>query len=215
MRDRGLDIPSGALLGWMGVPGYLAIVVERAVDGTNIWSVAGTSRASAGLFGGAGVGSSRPSWNTFLDISGGIVPRTTYVYKVTAIGVPGTGAGPANQVWWNSVKWTAPDLIAPEWISTAVTSTGSLHVNWRLDSPGNPFMPQQPWTYTISAPTGWSKPSGGSTASCAGVNGCSWDFPSPPSGTHVFTLTARWQALVNGAIQTVATSQADKSLVIP
>lgn len=208
--------PSGAWLGWRPVPGAKAYVVERAVDGSNVWSVLATTCANKERFMYTPLNSAT-GWSSFFDISGGVIPRTTYAYRVTAIGAPGTGGGFAGQVWWNVIKWTAPDPIAPQWISATMMSTGALRVHWRFDSPGNPYMPHQPQAYVLSTPGGWSLQAWGGTRHdpCPGYNGCSWDFPNPPSGTQVFTLTALWQIWVNGTMQTVATTQSDMTVTVP
>jgi hypothetical protein len=196
----------------------VAIVVERAVAGTNAWTLVANSCANRSLFAAVPTSGSRLGWNWFTDISGGVVPRTTYDYRVTAIGAPGTGGGLAGQVWWNAIQWTAPDPIAPQWITATMTTAGALRVHWRFDSPGNPYMPLQPSNYALSTPPGWVQAAWGTYGrhdDCSGYAGCTADFPNPPSGTHVFTLTALWQVKVNGVMQTVATTQSDMTVVIP
>jgi hypothetical protein len=212
--------PTGAWLEWSAVPGAVAYVVERSVDGSNAWSLIADTCSKLSQFQSA-AGSALPQIArpvVYTDNSDGVIPRTFYAYRVVAIGAPGTGGGFAGRVWWNQIKWVAPDPVAPQWISTSITNTGALRVQWRFDAPGNPFLPAQPDSYVLSTTTGWTQDSGTglrAVGSCLGFNGCVVNFTGAPSGTHVFTLTAQWIAMTNGVKQVVATTQADQTVTIP
>lgn len=134
--------PSGIDVYWPEVSGAVAYVIERAADGTNTWTLVGSNCGGPSPlervdFGGPHV--------HFLDIVAGVVPGTTYVYKVTAI-------GPSGETGWNSTRWVAPATLAPVW--NPPTITGSTVVLAMTYPDGAATWP--PYEYVVTSDFGYT-----------------------------------------------------------
>jgi hypothetical protein len=155
----------------------VAYVVERAVDGTDAWSTAGTTCGSPDAI------RSDATTVVFHEFSGGIVAGTHYVYKVKAFGASG-------EMGWNTTRWTAPFAPGFQWLpETVVGSTARLKFN----SQGNSYSSvRRAEKWLVTAPDGrtWtgdvSHPGAGSNhIDSVSVLGLA-------VGTYTFTLTAQW-----------------------
>ncbi len=181
--------PGGPTIGWPEVAGAVAYVVDRAVDGTDNWKMAGTTCGSPNAIRRMAAGPTSYVIE-FHDFSGGIVPNTPYVYRVKAFSASG-------EMGWNSTRWTAPPAPAPTWLPTVITgSTAKLRFeflnldDWNKGAPPAPpvtpiRMPDQ-WILTASDGRSWTGlfvlPGVESSVSVLGL----------PVGTYTFTLTAQW-----------------------
>ena len=99
--------PGLTAFSWPQVPGAVAYVVNRAIDGTTDWKVAGKRAAARTAFDCADLDliSTRCILMMFLEES---IPNTTYVYQVQAFGASG-------EMGWNSTRWTSYAAPDPAW----------------------------------------------------------------------------------------------------
>jgi hypothetical protein len=160
---------------WPVVPGAVAYVVERSVDGANAWTVAGSTCGGPSPIGTVTYYQEGPSVR-FIDFSGGIVPGTKYVYVIKAIGA-------AGETGWNSTRWTAPGLWYAEWKAPIITGS-TVVIRWEQGyySSGRSRSPDK---YRLSSSYGW-----GVRMWCS--SSCSQTIHGVPIGTHTFTLTSEW-----------------------
>ena len=172
----------------------------RAVDGTNNWSIAGSSCASPNVFRKTQVqGVVEGRWViVFDDISGGVVPNTRYVYQVKAF-------GPAGEMGWNSTRWTAPDPPKATWLpSVIVGSSATLNFTYPKQS-----SVERADEWVLTAPDGrhWN---GYVTTSNISVQ-----VQGLPVGTHIFTLTLQWVQVLDPRMPRVtATSTTQMTVTI-
>lgn len=191
------DMPGGPAFMWPEVPGATAYVVERAVDGNQLWSLAGSTCGSPNTIKRVQVGMGR--WQIeFWEASGGITPRTTYVYRVKALGDNG-------EMGWNSTRWTAPDAPQAIWETPVITgSTATLKFSFAT----NPVTPPNEWV--LAAPDGrqWNGIVGFSGPNTVQVLGLQ-------PGNYTFTLTAKWVQTWDPAMPRVtATSTSQTTITI-
>jgi hypothetical protein len=150
------------------------------VQGSNTWTLAGTTCGTPTLIAGMSHGTTVLS---FSDGLGGIVPGTTYLYRVTALAATG-------EVGIGTVAWQAPAAATIRWLSaTAVGSTVTL--KWRYEPPAANASPA-PHRFRLTAPYGLTQLT---SNFCGGVGGCSLVVAGVPSGTHQFTVTGEWPVL--------------------
>ncbi len=201
--------PAGAVFWWSRQPanGVVGYRVDRSVQGSNAWTLAGTSCGTTPtiLFMGNVVPNMR-----FTDLSGGITPGTTYVYRITALAANG-------EAGWNTSTWTAPNSGLVRWLSATTTAT-SITLQWRYEPPptGAPPVPNN--GYKLTSGYGLNVTAGPNA--CTTLAGCSYTISNPPKGAQQFTITARW-AYSMGAGQTynqgpaMGTLSADTLIVVP
>lgn len=200
-------LPSGASFGWQMAKNnsFVAFRMERSVQGSNAWTLAATSCG-----GGSPIiiGTNKYSipGAGFFDGLGGVIPGTTYLYRVTALAATGEAGG-------NTVSWTAPNAVFLRWLSATITGS-TVTLRARYEQPAtNP--PVSAHSLRVTTPYGDSQlPSG----NCAGLAGCSFVFSSVPSGAQRFTILAEWgraAATTNTLLQVLATVSADTTVVVP
>lgn len=161
---------------WPAVPGAVAYVVERSVEGSNVWTLVGSTCGGPSPIRITTSPAVSVNEVFFVDLSGGIVPGTRYIYKIKAIGAVG-------ETGWNSTRWTAPTLFVPTWYPTKISGS-TVELMWRFQStiPGNRWPDQ----FHVSSDYGLSQ-----TTSCMPPI-CGLTVYGVPEGTNTFTLTARW-----------------------
>lgn len=198
------ETPGGPRFYWPAVPGAVAYVVDRAVDGTTSWKLAGTTCGSPNAI-RSQTYTNGESRVFFEDISGGVVAGTTYVYRVKAFGA-------AGEMGWNSTRWTAPHAPPPQWQPTVVTgSTAKLAFVFPGGFGRNSSFLADAWKLTASDGRSW-------TGRVNYYNNTSPIFVTVlglPVGTHTFTLTAEWSQAFDPALPRVtATSSAQTTVTI-
>jgi len=179
---------------WEAVPGAVAYQVERAVDGTNNWVLAGSTCGSPDAI-REDLSTGRP-YIVFQDIAGGLRSGETYVYKVNAIGAKG-------EVGWNSVRWNASSALEPRFetvviAGSTVTLTMSLLAGYTL---GGCVSSSTPLEVAVTAAYGLNRNVTLGTA-------CSPLLPQVvvygvPIGTHTFTASAHWLQSLDPAMPRV------------
>ncbi len=211
--------PNGAVLTWAkpyykaGQADVVAYLMERSVSGTNAWTVAATSCGGAIPIALVQVTPTNSPLR-FIDASGGIVPNTTYDYRLTAFAANGeTGT--------RTTTWLAPNPPLLHWLPpTIVGSTVTL--NLRYESP-TANAPPVATKLQFTGPSGLNQTKVGPV--CAVQSGCSVTFASVPTGTHPFTVTAQWwhgipagggvtQATLAGST-VVATTTSSTTITVP
>ena len=148
---------------------------------------------------------------TFADALPGIVPNTTYLYRVTAL----AANGEAGQ---HTVTWTAPSPVVLHWLSAAATA-GSVTLKWRYEPP-TANAPAVPTGYKITAPYGLNR---GYIYPCGALAGCTMVVTAVPPGTHTFSVAALWSLSTTGSVgqasappgPTLATVRADTVVTVP
>lgn len=191
--------PGGPTFYWPEVNGSVGYVVLRAVDGTNNWTIAGSSCASPN--GVRKMQAGQTSWVIeFDDISGGVVPNTPYVYQVKAF-------GPAGEMGWNSTRWTAPNAPAATWLPPVITGS-SATLNFTYSTQSSVYMADE---WVLTAPDGrhwngyFSSPGMPSSVQVQGLS----------VGTHTFTLTSQWVQVLDPRMPRVtATSTTQTTITI-
>ncbi len=178
--------PTGAVFSWSlntpRQPEVLSYVVERAPAGTNAWTVAATTCGGPSPITLVSAIPGVPVYY-FIDASGGIVPNTTYAYRLTAVAADGeTGA--------SVTTWTAPSAAAFQWLPPTVAgSTVTLHLKYQSLAASPPVVPT---LIKVTAPYGLSRNFGGVT--CGSLQGCALVITNVPTGqSHTFTATATWE----------------------
>ncbi|MBC7790782.1 MAG: hypothetical protein H7Z74_12610 [Anaerolineae bacterium] len=193
--------PSGIELEWPAVPGAVAYLVERAVDGTSDWIVAASTCGSPDAIREY----ERTSGQTriwFRDIAGGVELGKTYVYKVTAVGA-------AGEVGWNSVRWSPPPY-TPSFTTTVTGSTVVLTAS----------QPCQIFTFTslwsqemeITASYGFSRIVPTNNA-CGSTSISPVTIYGVPEGTHTFTVAALWTQSLDPAMPRVVGRSSASALI--
>ena len=172
------------------------------MQGTNAWTVVATS--CGGAFPISAVG--------FVDHTGGILPSTTYLYKLTAF-------APTGEYGEGTVVWPAPNPFVLRWLQANVSATATTGTNvtlqWRYEPPAT-NAPSLPTMFRITTDYGvsqlWPSP-------CAGVGGCTQRLTQVPPGSHKFTITARWDTVGERAaanpLPIVPAQISDTVIVIP
>lgn len=166
---------------WPAVPGAVAYVVERAVQGTNVvWTRVGSTCESPSQF--RDVSGGGAATMAFKDQSGSIVSGTKYFYKVKAIGA-------AGETGWNYTSWTAPGPPPQPQISIPNVSGSTVSLSWTQPSSwgvGYPYW-RPPDHYRISTTYGWSV----TKAQVCGST-CFLTLLGVPEGTHGVRVTGEW-----------------------
>lgn len=169
--------PNGGVFTWTNPAGAAAYRIERSTQGSAVWSLVGTSCGSAPEV----MDPAAPNYGMwFFDRSGGVVPNTAYVYRLTTIAANG-------EIGVSLIPWNAPNTPIVRWLSAAVAGN-TVTLKWRYEPPlTNP--PNLPALYRVTAPYGLSQ---GSLASCAGITGCTVVVNGVPSGSHKISATSAW-----------------------
>jgi hypothetical protein len=160
---------------WYQVPGAVAYVVERSVDGANAWTVVGSTCGGPSVFQTMSYAGEPPSV-VFKDYAGGLVPDTRYVYKIKAIGA-------AGETGWNSTRVRAHVPRPPRWNPPTIAGS-TVTIRWEDQYPAN--YSRSPDRYVVSSDYGW----GVSKTSCIGQ--CKETIYGVPEGTHTFTVRSEW-----------------------
>jgi len=176
----------------------LNYTVERAVDGTTTWSLVGSTCGGTPSYIGPGLGTNY----MFIDGSGGFVPGTTYVYKLTAYSPTGTTA-------WISFRWT-PSVSPPPVLFTNLSHSGStvsLTTQLHIGAGGMPAQQLLTTTWGYSGTLPRTNP-----AVCSDVHGpgqgdlvCSAQLAAP-IGTWSVTVLTQWGIVWDGAMHILVQS---------
>jgi len=198
-------LPATVIGPYPGVAGFswqasgsavIAHRMDRSVQGSGIWTPAGTSCDGAITLSYAYYG--------YIDRTAGTVaPNTAYLYRLTAIAANGeTGERILN--------WTSPNAPVLHWLS-AVVSGSSVTLKFRYEAPAT-NAPQTPSErYHVTSDYGLDQVVSSGTF-CASLAGCTLVVNGVPSGSHVFTVTAGWG---NSRTNPIVTMSANNTVVIP
>jgi hypothetical protein len=173
----------------------LHYVIERAVDQSNNWAVV-TSTCSKT----PSIYTERDAQNhiiiLFVDLSGGLQPNTTYVYKVTAIAATG-------ETSWNSFRWTSQPQLPTIQVVNYQQHGGTVNFSAQQTPafPGqkveaaNRFIYKPPFGNPVVLPTdNWSTSTANTNTACGGDSMtlvCSVQV-SAPAGQYSIALTMQW-----------------------
>ena len=185
----------------------LSYIVERAVDGTTTWSLVGSTCGGTPSYLGPGLGTNY----MFIDGSGGLVPSTPYVYKLTAYSPTGTTA-------WISFRWTPPASM-PVAVFTNLSHSGStVSLTTQLYLSGSLLPVQQllttTWGYSGLLPL--ANPAVCSRIQTGGFHAdlvCSTQLAAP-IGTWSVTVTTQWGLVWDGAMHILAQSAGTGRIVV-
>ncbi len=172
-----VSFPTGPLLVWnegWQTGGAISIRVDRSVQGSGSWSLAGSSCDGS-------LRIVRPA--TLVDKLAGLTPNTTFQYRLTSY-APSGDFGTATMSWTSSF----PSVI--RWLS-ATSNGGTVTLSFRYEPPAaNPWRSPED-RFVLTSSYGLNKTV--SNNGCAGLSGCSVTLTGVPSGSHVFTATAQWK----------------------